>query len=74
MGGDGGRFTVLAAAANADDGSGEVRGEAKLPGAVEDLGWTLAIDERFRDDEARTKRADSGMRGGSHSGLIPFIK
>lgn len=64
---------MLAAAADTNHGVGQVRREAQLPGAIDDLGGAVTVDECFGDDEARTKCAHSIIRGDGHSGHIPFI-
>ncbi len=66
------RFTMLSATADADYSVGEIGGEAKSFRAIDNLCRPVAIDKRFRDDEARTKRADSSIRRVGHSGHIPF--
>lgn len=63
---------MLLAAAHAHDGVGKARRESEFPGTIHDLGWPVAFNKRFRDNEARTKCADSSTRGGAHSGHIPF--
>ncbi len=67
------RIAVLLAAADADYGLGEIGGEAEPAGAADNLRRSLTIDKRFRDDEARTQRADSRVRGHGHSGYDPFM-
>ncbi len=70
--GGGGLVAMLTSAADADNGIGEVRRESESFGAVDDLGGALAVDQRFRYDETRAQCTDSSIRGGSHTGHIPF--
>ena len=63
---------MLSTAADADNGVGKVRGESEFPGTITNLVWALAVNQRFCDDEARSKCADSSVGGVGHSRHIPF--
>jgi hypothetical protein len=57
---------MVLAAADAHDGVGEDGRESKFAGSIDNLPGVLAIDERFRDDEAWAQVTVSGLGRSCH--------
>jgi hypothetical protein len=64
---------MVLAAADAHDGVGEDGRKSKLAGSIDNLPGVLAIDERFRDDEAWAQVMGSGPDRSCHISAHSFL-
>ena len=64
----------LGPATGRDDCLGQAPGITETTRPVDDLGWPLAIDQRFRHDKTRPKRANLWFGRDSHANPIPFMR
>ena len=69
---DGGFLGNTATATRANHCHGQVAGKAKLAGTVNDLSWSMAIDEGLGDNDTRTQISNLGLGLRSHRENFPF--
>lgn len=65
-------FGDAAATTCANDCHSQIAGKAKLAGTVNDLGWSMAIDECLGDNDTWTQIFNLGLGQSSHKNGIPF--
>lgn len=64
----------LCPAAGRNDCLCQAPGITETARPVDDLGGLMSIDQRFRDDKARSKRANLRFGRDVHTSLVPFLK
>jgi len=63
----------LRPATGRDDCLGQAPGVSEAASPIDDLGWFMSIDQRFRDDKTRSKCANLRFGRNTHASHIPFM-